>query len=380
MATRRQFLKGLLAGLALAAINPAEVLASPGGQPVLVAVHLTGGNDALNTLIPHKSAAYLKARPNLALPSKNLLTTERGLALHPSLSQTHSRFTQGNVLFVPGIGRDDHDRSHFRSSDIWHGAGNPGGDGWMAQLGKRLESTPVSLGPSVSRAVACPDHPPIGLVGQRPGKFPGPEAVQRAWFDMYKNWQAPHPVAQRLKRSAAVVDDLTTRLEGKMGKAPIRQAFSGDDFGKRFELAYRLIASGFPARLLHISVGKFDTHSGQLSDHAQQLAQFDHAAWAFLENMKALGQSSTLMVYSEFGRRVSENFSGGTDHGAGGLAWLMGDSVKGGVTGEYQLEDLRDGDLPTKVPYQGLYAQAVTSAFGAAHSEALFGDVGLVSV
>lgn len=374
MTSRRQFLQGLLAGLALTAVNPLELLAQPSltGQPVLVAVHLTGGNDALNTLVPHRNRVYRKARPNLALSSKNLLDTDRGLALHSSLSHLHQQYHNGNVLLLPGIGRDDHDRSHFRSSDIWHGAGKPGSDGWMAGLARRLQTTPISLGDSVSRAVACPGHPPIGLIGDGQPQFPRGSSLEKTWFNMYRNWEPTHRAANRLKRSAGVLEELTTKLEGKMATAKIKHNFAGDKFGKRFALAYRLIASGFPASVLHISAGSFDTHSNQLGGHADQLAQFDRASWTFLENMKTLGRPATLMVYSEFGRRVAENFSGGTDHGAGGLAWLVGAGVRGGIEGSYQLDDLRDGDLPTKINYRNLYIRAVSSSFGDKHSRELF--------
>lgn len=366
MTTRRQFLKGILAGLALSAINPSEVLAAPPseGEPVFLAVHLTGGNDALNTLVPHRCKLYRKARPNLGLSSKDLLTLENDLALHPSLPRLRERYESGKVLLVPGVGRDDHDRSHFRSSDIWHGAGDPGGDGWMAKLGMKLGTTPVSLGSSVSRAVACPGHPPVGLVGETPAGFPGSDRVRDAWFRMYRHWETQNPVARRLKDSAAVVEELARKLDNNMNQVKPPHRFRNDEFGKRFELAYRLLAGGFPAQILHLSAGKFDTHSGQLDDHAKQLAQFDHAAHTFLQNVKALGRPTTMLVYSEFGRRVAENFSGGTDHGAGGLAWLMGDGVEGGVTGEYRVHDLRDGDLPTAVHYRELYKEAIRVSYG----------------
>lgn len=375
MTTRREFLKGILAGLALTAIDPWEALAAPQtGKPLLVAVHLTGGNDALNTLIPHKSSIYRKARPNLALASKGLLPTENELALHPSLSRLHARWEQGRALLVPGVGREDHDRSHFRASDILHAAGNPGGDGWMGQLGQRLGTTPLSFGSTVSRAVACPDHPPVGLVGEEAPRFPGSERVKKAWFQMYQDWTPNHSAAVKLKKSATVVEELSRHLNGKMDKVRLPHRFAGDEFGKRFELAYRLIAGGFPAQVVHLSAGKFDTHSGQLQPHANQLAEFDRASDAFLRNLKSLSREVTLLVYSEFGRRVEENFSGGTDHGAGGLAWLVGDQVQGGINGGYGLERLRDGDLPTTVNYKEVYAAAVSSAFGKSHSEALFSE------
>lgn len=365
MATRREFLKGLVAGMFLASLNPATVLAAPQKtEPILVALHLTGGNDALNTLVPSGNAVYRAARPNLALPAKNLLTLERGYALHPALRQVRSLYDEGAVKLFAGIGREDHDRSHFRSSDIWNAAGHPGGDGWMAGVSRRVGCVPVSLGPSVSRAVACPDHPPVGLVGDHPMNLDWEPDLQKTWFGMYRDFADGSRPAVRLKESAKVMEDVIDRLHAGMQKSRPRTAFAGDEFGKRFELAYRLIAAGFPTRVMHLSAGKFDTHSGQLGNHHQQLAQFDGAVSAFLQNMEALEVPVTLMVYSEFGRRVAENFSGGTDHGAGGLAWLMGHGVKGGLEGEYRLETLRDGDIATVVPYKKLYCQAVEASLG----------------
>lgn len=364
MWSRRLFLKGILAGLTLAAINPLDALAAPQeGKPVLLALHLTGGNDALNTLVPYRMPAYRKARPNLGLASKTLLPTEEGLALHESLSNLHSYYQEGKVLLVPGVGREDHDRSHFVSSDIWHGAGKPGSRGWMALLGRELGTPPVSIGATVSQAVACPDHPPIGLLGNRALQLPESPLLNQAWFQMYEDWKPQHESATRLKQSAKLVEELSQRLDARIDRIKLAVPFANDEFGRRFELAYRLLASGFPAQVLHLSAGKFDTHAAQLYTHSQQLGEFDQALHSFLRNMRSLHRPTTLLVYSEFGRRVSENFSGGTDHGAGGLAFLMGDKVEGGIRGEYRLEQLRDGDLPTVVDYRELYRQSARLAF-----------------
>jgi uncharacterized protein (DUF1501 family) len=133
-----------------------------------------------------------------------------------------------------------------------------------------------------------------------------------------------------------------------------------------------MIGAGFPSKLYHIAAGKFDTHSEQAHNHARELESLDHALEAFLANLEALGHPVVVMVYSEFGRRVQENFSGGTDHGAGGLAWLVGDSIEGGVTGGYGLEDLDDGDLRPNLDYRQLYRAAVAASFGPALAAQLF--------
>lgn len=375
MWTRRDFLRTAVAGLGLALLNPSLAFGeSSGRDPVLVALHLTGGNDALNTLVPYTDKLYHQARPNLALSTKKLLTIDKQMALHPSLARLANRYEQGQVLMVPGVGRPDHDRSHFRASDVWHGAGKPEGDGWMGVLGKRLDSTPVSFGSTVSQAVACPGHPAIGVLGKGMPEFPGSEALQKAWSGMYREWQGRGALAQRVRRSAEVVDQLTGELQTRMARLSLRQGFNGDDFGRRFELATRLLGAGFPARILHLSAGSFDTHEAQLDTHANQLKELDHALDAFLANMKALDRQVVVLVYSEFGRRVAENYSGGTDHGAGGLAWIAGDGIKGGLANDdYRLHDLRDGDLSHSVDYRQLYATVVEATFGASHREALFG-------
>lgn len=376
MWTRRDFLKQAVAGLGLCLLSPKLAFAAENHEkPLLVALHLTGGNDALNTLVPFKDKLYAKARPKLALNTKKLLTIENELALHPSLSRLAKRYEEGQVLMVPGVGRPDHDRSHFRSSDVWHGAGDPGGDGWLGTLGRQLDSTPLSFGSTVSQAVACPTHPAIGVLGGGMPDFPGSDALRSAWSGMYQGWTASTPTATKLKRSAAVLEELTGELQTRMGKLKLQHGFHGDDFGQRFETATRLVGAGFPSRILHISAGSFDTHTAQLEAHAKELKELDHALNAFLANMRDQKRKVVVLVYSEFGRRVEENYSGGTDHGAGGLAWLMGDEIAGGLANDdYRLDDLRDGDLNHTVDYRQLYATVVEEAFGSAHRQALFGN------
>ena len=372
MITRRDFLKQALAGLTLAAIAPSLSWAEQARQPILVAVHLTGGNDALNTLVPFRHPVYRAGRPHLALPVKGLLKVTPELALHPSLSMLARRFEQGQVLMMPGIGRPDHDRSHFRSSDLWHSAGHPDGHGWMATLGAELASRPVSLGDTVSRAVACPGHPPIGILGQRLPSLPGSPQLQKAWTEMMSRWPVQDELGRQLKSSANMVEEMAGRLSDRMDAVSLKTGFAGDDFGKRFETTARMIGANFPSRLYHIGVGQFDTHSEQIDGHARQLSGLDRALEAFLSNPQGLGFPAVVMVYSEFGRRVQENFSGGTDHGAGGLAWLVGQSVSGGVQGDYGLDSLDDGDVRASLDYRELYRNAVAVSFGAKAAQRLF--------
>jgi uncharacterized protein (DUF1501 family) len=376
MMNRRDFLKNALAGLTLVAAAPSLSWASASPRlPVLVAVHLTGGNDALNTLVPFRDPVYRASRPQLGLATKSLLTLTSDLAFHPSLPNLARRFEQGEVLVMPGIGRPDHDRSHFRSSDLWHCAGHPEGHGWMALLGAEIECRPVSLGDTVSRAVACPGHPPLGILGRSLPGFPGSPQLKTAWTKMMTQWSAPGQASRQLKESARLVEEMAGRLAHRMDAVKLQRPFEGNDFGHRFETATRMIAAGFPSRLYHIGVGQFDTHSDQLGGHARELSGLDSALEAMLANLSSLSCPVVVMVYSEFGRRVQENFSGGTDHGGGGLAWLVGASVKGGVEGPgYGLDSLQDGDLRATLDYRQLYSAAVAASFGGRAASRLFAD------
>lgn len=373
MLSRRDFLRSALAGLTLAALKPDLSWAGNTAQPVLVAVHLTGGNDALNTLVPHRHRAYRQARPHLAFSSKELLTLTDDLAFHPELSSLAARYEKGQVLLMPGIGRPDHDRSHFRSSDLWHCAGHPDGHGWMADLGAQLGSRPVSLGDTVSRAVTCPGHAPIGILGQRLPEFPGSPRLRTAWTGMMAQWQGEGEAARQLRSSSKLVDEMAGRLSRRMDDIALEKDFASDDFGKRFETTARMIAADFPSRLYHIGVGQFDTHSDQLDGHARELARLDAALEAFLANLHDLGRPVVVMVYSEFGRRIEENLSGGTDHGAGGLAWLMGETVTGGVVGPgYGLDSPDDGDVKPTLDYRQLYRTTIATTFDQTLAENLF--------
>lgn len=373
MLTRRDFLRNALAGLALAALKPDLAWAGNSPQPILVAVHLTGGNDALNTLVPHNHPAYKQARPHLALPTKRLLTINHEMAFHPALASLAGRYERGQVMLMPGIGRPDHDRSHFRSSDLWHCAGHPDGHGWMADLGARLDSRPVSLGDTVSRAVTCPGHAPIGIIGQRLPEFPGSPELRNAWTNMMAQWQGQEQSARQLRSSSKLVEEMTGRLSKRMDNVALKTSFAGDDFGKRFDTTARMIAVDFPSRLYHISVGHFDTHSDQLDGHARELGGLDHALEAFLSNLGSLGRPVVVTVYSEFGRRIEENLSGGTDHGAGGLAWLVGETVNGGMVGPgYGLDSPDDGDVKPTLDYRQLYRTAIGATFDQSLAENLF--------
>lgn len=384
MHSRRNFLKYCAQGLALAALGPSltweKAMATPAaaGDPILVVLHLTGGNDALNTLVPYRDPLYKKARPNLALPERNLLTLEDGWGLHPSLAQLRQLYDEGRLAFINSVGRPDHDRSHFRSSDLWHTAGAVSEDqGWLGRLADQDTLTSVSIGDTLARALFAKEQRALAFNGEGFPEFPGSDKLHASVRRMYARVEERHQVQRSLKKAAGHLEEVMVDYRRRTQEVKLGHYFADNQAGKRLELAARLLAAGLPPRLLHVSCGQFDTHDEQLGQHQRQLHEVDQALGSFWKVMQDYGLDKRVVVmgYSEFGRRVEENATGGTDHGAGGLAFLLGGSVQGGIFGDKpDLSKLRDGDLPHTVDYRSLYATTLAGHLGKPAAEAVVPD------
>ncbi len=379
---RRSFLKACANTLLLAALGPAltweKALAqTPRGQddPILVALHLAGGNDALNTLAPVKDKLYRRARPNLALPAHSTPTLEEGWALHPSLQGLHRIYENGQVAFVQGVGRPDHDRSHFRSTDIWQTAGNPEqSEGWLGLLSDRHQLASVSVGDSLARALYSERHGALSFGGETVPSYPGNRSLHEAIRRMYGQDEVAEAARAALLDSGQRLEEVVVDYRQKAQAVQLKHGFGNHLTGKRLALAARILAAQLPPRVVHVSVGSFDTHEAQAGQQARELRQLDEALTAFWGEMKHRGLDKRVVVfgYSEFGRRVEENLSGGTDHGAGGLAFFLGQKIQGGLYGTPpDLANLRDGDLPHSVDYRQLYATVLEGHFDQASAQAI---------
>ncbi|MGE0488985.1 MAG: DUF1501 domain-containing protein [Vulcanimicrobiota bacterium] len=373
---RRTFIKTCAQALFLASLGPAltweRALASEQPQDaILVAVHLQGGNDALNTLPPLGDPLYHRARPQLALSPRSTPTLAPGRGIHPSLSGLHHLYQEGKVAFVEGVGRPDHDRSHFRSIDIWQTAGNPtSADGWLGRLAERHDLTSVSVGDELAHALSAHRHQPLSFTGERMPEYPGGADFHASLARMYGE-QAGHGLRGAILESGRRLEEVVTDYREKTNQVKLPRFFGDNPTGRRFEMAARILAAGLPPRVLHLGVGSFDTHEDQANQQARQLAEVDTALSAFWQTMEEHGLGRRVLVfgYSEFGRRVEENATGGTDHGAGGMAFLLGGKVRGGLRGTApDLASLRDGDLSHSVDYRRLYASILEGHFH--HSDA----------
>jgi len=382
--TRRQFLK--FSGAATAA-SAASVLSIndiaeaaitrplPLGTPILVVVTLYGGNDGLNTVIPYKDSAYYAARPTLNYKPETLLLLSNDMALNASMTGIKSLWDQQKVAVVRGVGYPKPDRSHFSSMAIWQ-TGSPQSHLNTGWLGRWLDNQAVdpmlaiSLGSVLPPLLAGATQSgsalpigglaiPVGAIGkaclrlstqsQQDSKLTAAAATS-----MRNLFNLSSTVTPVLSQAAPVADDLPTVMGGNAG---------GDsNLTQQLNVVAKLIAAGAPTKVWSVSLGGFDTHANEANAQAALLGTVSSSITKFLSQMKASGRSKdiTVMVYSEFGRRVKANGSDGTDHGTSGPMFLIGDRVQGGMYGDQpSLTKLVDGDLAVTTDFRDVYASVI---------------------
>lgn len=335
---RRAFLQATLA-LAGVMMLPEVSWAAPQGRK-LVMIHLFGGNDGLNTVV-NDCAVYRRARPKLALASGQVLGLERGLGLHRALEPLMPLYRAGQLAVVNGVGYPDPDRSHFTSADIWHTAVREGTAhyGWLGRFLDREGGESVNVGNSLTRALYAEKAQPLCLKNPDEFRFARPEDRQLL-TGMYADFGGH--LGRTFGRLEGALDHCHACEGEQVGKG---------DFGKSLDVIARLLPYG---RIFCTALSGFDTHSDQQNRQAQVLSELAQGLAAF---MRRVDDQTLVVVYSEFGRRVEENASGGTDHGTAGPLFVLGNGVKGGLYGEYpSLERLVEGDLVHTVDFRRVYS------------------------
>ncbi|MBW7905740.1 MAG: DUF1501 domain-containing protein [Phycisphaerae bacterium] len=392
--TRREFLGGSLTLLSTAATLPVflgrtvQALAGEepaggarGSHPILVVVQLAGGNDGLNTVIPYEMDGYYRSRPRLAIPARQVLKLEKGVGLHPSAEALKELFDEGKLAIIQGVGYPNPNRSHFTSMDIWHLA-DPDQRAKQGWLGRYFDACCNGSDPEPIDSIALLGEAPLALQGRKfmPLAFENTDAL--AWGAGRRD-QAAAAAFRRLNNidgnvpeSEKVLADYLQRaaLKAQVGADNIRSAAGASSAGRRarrggaggggalgqqLQLVARLIQADLPTRVYYVSMGGFDTHTNQAGRHQQLLAQFGEAVQGFLDTLEEhkLQERVLLMTFSEFGRRVQENASGGTDHGEAAPMFLFGSKVIGGVHEKHpSLDRLHRGDLAYGVDFRRVYA------------------------
>ena len=351
--------------------------------PVLVVLQLSGGNDYLNTVIPYNDPLYRDYRPVVGLPEDQLLPLDDDIALHPSMGPISAMYDQGKVAIIHGVGYPNSVRSHFRSMDIWHTCEpeKTGTEGWLGlatrELDPRKENivTAVSFGPSMFRALAVPGVPvacvdDLDTYGLLTGIAPEQKRARilERFVQNYAPMLGTDTVMQYLGQ---------TGLEAMAGAdilkvAPQQYAstvqYPSTSIAKKLKGIAQVHLANLGSRIFYCDHIGFDTHANQTGVHATLWNDVSQAIDAFFADLKEheAADNVLMFLFTEFGRRVRDNGSG-TDHGAGGVAFAIGDMVKGGQYSEYpsrKAEDLIQGDLAPTLDFRGLYATILEDWLG----------------
>jgi uncharacterized protein (DUF1501 family) len=435
--TRREFLRSGLIMASAAATIPAFLnasanamhmamngLSSVPGVPedhILVIVQMSGGNDGLNTVVPFGMPEYYRARAGIGIAEKDVLKLSGadGVGLHPALAGLKDLYDQGNATVIQGVGYPNPNRSHFKSMDIWHTADtNASGDGWLGRYfdseccgfgkGESGQVDKLELGEAAGPpGIAIGRTAPLAMEGRqiKPVSFESADLFRWTGQEVDGTLADPYQELNRRGEDAnarAKVEGgnsnasflLRTALDAQVSSDLIRKAvgqkpkttFPQTDIGRQLSMVSSMIRAGLKTRVYYTSLGSFDTHSGQggaQGRHAQLLRQFAEATKAFYAELKEQRNDERVMTlsFSEFGRRVAQNASQGTDHGTAAPMFLVGPMVRQGVVGEHpSLRDLDEGDLKHKIDFRSVYAGVLEGWMKADSKKILEGTYKPVSV
>ena len=353
---------------------------------VLVVVQLGGGNDGLNTVIPYFSDGYRRARPSLAVGAPGSpnggagealqLDQDAGLGLHPQLGGLKQLHDEGLLSVVQGTGYPNPNRSHFTSMDIWHTARRDAkGNGW---IGRYFDNT-CNGTPTTEGAISIGRTAPLAMIGdvQKPVSFESEDLFRWLGQDLHGSMKTPYEQINRMGMPADVQPDtqasflMRTALDAQLSSDRIRAAVTrptlvnypnNNPLAAQLRMVGAMIRDEMRTRVYYVTLGGFDTHAGQLGSHGNKMRQFGEAMRLFQQDLRAQGNDSRVltMVFSEFGRRVAQNASGGTDHGTAAPMFLVGPMVRAGVLGQHpSLDDLDSGDLKHTVDFRSVYASVL---------------------
>ncbi len=390
LCTRREFLRatGVVAvGAAMPAFLARAVAAVEGGTAIrgfrddriLVVVQLGGGNDGLNTVVPFTDDAYHRARPRLALKQDRLLAVNGEVALNAKMKALKELLDQGLLTIVEGVGYPNPNRSHFRSMEIWQTATDSerySDTGWIgryldAQCGGEAEPV-AGVAVGGERPQAFGGKRGFGVAFQDPGSFGWTEGQGAAREENFRQINSitreQNDTLDFLRKvtANAVLSSDRVREVARRYKGGVE--YPRDPFGQGMQTVSKMIAGGLPTKIYYVTLGGFDTHANQSGTQDNLLERFANGVAAFQRDIKAQGNSGRVLVmtFSEFGRRVAENASGGTDHGTAAPMFLLGDSVAPGIAGKRpSLTDLDNGDLKFTTDFRAVYATILSGWLGA---------------
>lgn len=344
-------------------LNPQE------GGKVLVVVQLSGGNDGLNTIVPFRNDDYYSLRPGLALKKDEYFTFNDEVALNNGLAGLRPLYDNGELKILNSVGYPNPDRSHFRALDIWHTASDANefrSTGW---LGRYLDHScnGCALPHSV---IELDDALSLALKGDKLNGLAvsNPDRMRKAMSGPLMDALVTSPVKgldelSFIYKTLAEANQSVDYLYEQSRIYKAKKTFPASAFGRDLRLIAELIAAGSSTRVYYVSLSGFDTHVNQKNRQLQLLKEYSDAMATFRDELKLAGRwnDTLVLTFSEFGRRVEQNASNGTDHGKANCLWMAGGSLQQpGVFNQVpDLKKLDDGDVPFEVDFREVYASVL---------------------
>jgi uncharacterized protein (DUF1501 family) len=344
---------------------------------VLVVLQLSGGNDALNTIVPYADPLYLENRPAVRIDPEKVLPINERIGFNPALEPIKALWDAGKVAIIQGIGYPHPNRSHFRSMDIWHTCepDKVGTEGWLGRAIRDIDPTHdnvltgVNFGRGLPRALAVPGVP-VASVGnlETYGVLTGIQGEDQRTeaLGLFSNMYAPRLGRTLVKEYISQTGVDALKGADILNTAPQKYAstvkYGGDTVAQYLRNIAQVYFAGLGTRIMYTTApqNSFDTHASELGKHTQLWQEVSNGVSAFCQDLQEhhAGDNVMLLLFTEFGRRVHDNGSG-TDHGSGGIAFVIGDAVQGGLYGEYPSlasGKLLEGDLHFNNDFRGTYA------------------------
>jgi uncharacterized protein (DUF1501 family) len=374
--SRRKFIKQTILGTTgtllvpgfLKALENRPVAELRPSEKVLVVVQLSGGNDGLNTIIPYQNDLYYQLRPQLAIRPENVIKVSEDLGFHPALSKLRKLYDEGHLAILNNVGYPNPDRSHFRSMDIWHSASDADKyltSGW---IGRYLDSgcTPCQ---SAHHAIEVDDTLSMALKGnsikgmavKKPEKLY--QVTHNNFFNTVTNQNKPDsvsdPTLHYLYKTMAETVSSAEFLYARSQTKPSRVEYPQNEFSKRLKTIAELIHASINTRVYYVTLSGFDTHVNQENQHQRLLKIYSEGISAFVEDLGDHRMKDVvILTFSEFGRRVAQNASGGTDHGTANNVFVISGALrkKGFLNSTPDLSKLDQGDLIHQLDFRSIYA------------------------
>jgi uncharacterized protein (DUF1501 family) len=353
--------------------------------PVLVVLQLSGANDYLNSIIPYTNPLYKDNRPRVGVPEDQVLPIDDDVAFHPNMGPMKKFYDEGKLAIIHGIGYENSPRSHFRSMDIWHTCepNTVGTEGWVGRVIRDLDPKGenvlkgINFGMGLPRAMAVRGVPVTSvsdlesygvlsgvpsLAAQEKGR------VLERFARMYAPAIGTGPVMDYLSQTGQDVLKGADILKIAPQKYASTVQYADTPIAKNLRNIAQVYLADLGTQVFYTAHGSFDTHYSQIPTFNKLWTDVSSAIESFFADLHAHGAGDNLimMLFTEFGRRVRDNGSG-TDHGAGGVAFVIGDRVKGGMYGEYpslKAEDLQQGDLAPNYDFRGFYSTVIEKWLG----------------